>query len=95
MYPPTVYQIPPITKTTIPPIPIIGISHKDKKAPNHPIVMYMVMDIHLGNRSIPNFAVRYIPSIDRNHATPKKDQPMAEWFRNTRHNGVNVPAMRG
>mmetsp|Transcript_5556 Transcript_5556/g.10729 ORF Transcript_5556/g.10729 Transcript_5556/m.10729 type:complete len:85 (-) Transcript_5556:782-1036(-) len=82
-------------KSPNPSIPIAGTNQNDSIPPNQPIVIYIVIDIHLGIRSGPNTAVKTIPMIAKNHATPKKDQPMTVSWNKTRQNGVKVPAMRG
>eukprot|EP00956_Cyclotella_meneghiniana_P044483 scaffold320162_cov96-Cyclotella_meneghiniana.AAC.2 len=95
MIPPTVYANPPPKNNIIPPICIYGNNQNIKKPPIHPIVMYIVMENHLGIRCTPLLIVKNIPRRDKNHATPKKDHPMTVSWRNTRHRGVNVPAING
>mmetsp|Transcript_21880 Transcript_21880/g.47422 ORF Transcript_21880/g.47422 Transcript_21880/m.47422 type:complete len:84 (-) Transcript_21880:459-710(-) len=82
-------------KTARPPRPIAGAIQIIRNAPIHPIVIYIVMLIHLGSRPGPSVAVRYIPTRAKNQATPKKLQPITESCKNTKHNGLNVPAMSG
>eukprot|EP00574_Skeletonema_japonicum_P009451 CAMPEP_0201729288 /NCGR_PEP_ID=MMETSP0593-20130828/18598_1 /ASSEMBLY_ACC=CAM_ASM_000672 /TAXON_ID=267983 /ORGANISM="Skeletonema japonicum, Strain CCMP2506" /LENGTH=83 /DNA_ID=CAMNT_0048221613 /DNA_START=159 /DNA_END=410 /DNA_ORIENTATION=+ len=81
--------------TNKPDNPIYGTTYNAKKAPSHPIVIYIVIDNHLGINSGPNRAVSIIPIIAKSHATPKKDHPITEPLRKTRQNGVNVPAING
>ena len=66
-----------------------------RKAPIHPMVIYIVMENHLGILSTPKRKVKNMPSKARNQATPKKDQPITVSWRNTRQSGVKVPAIRG